>query len=36
VGPCDIGAIEFQDQDDHDQDDRHDEEDAKATTQEPQ
>jgi hypothetical protein len=36
MGPCDIGAIEFQDRDDHDQDDRHDEEDARATTQEPQ
>jgi hypothetical protein len=36
IGPCDIGAIEFQDQDDHDQNDRHDEEDSRATTQEPQ
>jgi hypothetical protein len=33
--PCDIGAIEFQDQDD-DQDDRRHEEDSVATAQEPQ
>jgi hypothetical protein len=35
VGPCDIGAIEFQDQDD-DQDDRHHGEASGATAQEPQ